>query len=141
MGLLRIKDGNNNLINIPTHAMEMPILDLPQYYESENVEGALREIGAKIVNGVATPDEIEALIKQIEILQNNIRTIVTEQVKEQLKDYNPSVSVDRAEVEAIVDEKLANIDLGGLTGLDTDTLKIIIQAYKDGTLTGEEGID
>ena len=62
---------------------------------------------------MATPDEIEALIKQIEILQNNIRTIVTEQVKEQLKDYNPSVSVDRAEVEAIVDEKLANIDLGG----------------------------
>ena len=84
MGLLRIKDGNNNLINIPTHAMEMPILDLPQYYESENVEGALREIGAKIVNGVATPDEIEALVRQIEILQSNIRTIVTEQVKEQL---------------------------------------------------------
>ena len=142
MSLLRIKDGNNNLITIPTHAMEMPILDLPDYYESQNVEGALREIGAKIVNGVATPDEIEALVRQIEILQNSIRTIITEQVKEQLKDYKPSVSVDRAEVEAIVDEKLANIDLGGLTGLDTDTLKIIIQAYKDGTLgSGGGGID
>ena len=86
MSLLRIKDGNNNLITIPTHAMEMPILDLPDYYESQNVEGALREIGAKIVNGVATPDEIEALIKQIEIGQNSIRTIITGQVKEQLKD-------------------------------------------------------
>lgn len=139
MSLLRVKDGNNNLITIPTHAMEMPILDLPDYYESENVEGALREIGAKIVNGVATPDEIEALVKQIDILQNNIRTIIAEQIKEQLKDYNPSI--DKAEVEAIVDEKLANIDLGGLTGLDTQTLKIIIQAYKDGTLGSGGGID
>ena len=27
--------------------------------------------------------------------RENIRTIVTEQVKEQLKDYNPSVSVEK----------------------------------------------
>ena len=88
MSLLRIKDGNNNLINIPTHAMEMPILDLPDYYESENVEGALREIGAKIVNGVATPQEIEwieqvvmnvksyNLIELIEKLDNIYKRVV-----------------------------------------------------------------
>lgn len=108
MAILRIKDGNNNLIEVPTHALEMPILDLSEYYNSENVEGALREIGEKIHNGVATPYEIEALIKQIEIIQNNIKTIVKEEVK--------------------------NLDIGSLVDLDTTTLNEIIQAYKDGTL-------
>ena len=108
MAILRIKDGNNNLIEVPTHALEMPILDLSEYYNSENLEGALREIGEKIHNGVATPYEIEALIKQIEIIQNNIKTIVKEEVK--------------------------NLDIGSLVDLDTTTLNEIIQAYKDGTL-------
>ena len=108
MAILRIKNGNNELVEVPTHAIEMPILDLSEFYNSENVEGALREIGEKIHQGVATPAEIEALIKQLDIIQTNIKTTVKEEVK--------------------------NLDIGSLVDLDTATLNEIIQAYKDGTL-------
>lgn len=114
MAILKIKDGNNNLIEIPTHALEMPILDLSEYYESENVEGALREIGEKIHQGVATPDQIEALIKQLDIIQTNIKNTVKEEIK--------------------------NLDIGSLVGLDITTLNKIIQAYKNGELSnGDSG--
>lgn len=72
MSILKVKDKNGNLINIPTHAIEMPILDLGDYYTSENVEGALREIGEKICNGVATKLEIEALVLQINAVKKAV---------------------------------------------------------------------
>lgn len=141
MSILKIKDGNNNLIEIPTHAIETPILDLSEYYDSENVEGALREIGEKIRNGVATPDDIELLIKQIDNIKNNMEIVIRDEVELYLKTNNIKVSVDEEDVKRIVEEKLASMDLSGLTGLDTDTLKIIIQKYKDGTLGSGGGID
>ena len=114
MSILRIKDSQGNLIDIPTHAIETPILDLAEYYVSENVEGALREIGEKIHNGVATPDEIEALIKQIDTIQVNIKNIVREEI--------------------------GDLDFSEITNLDTETLNEIIEAYKEGSL-GSGGID
>ena len=113
MSILRIKDSQGNLIDIPTHAIETPILDLAEYYDSENVEGALREIGEKIHNGVATPAEIEALLKQIDVIQTNIKTVVKEEVKK--------------------------LNFDDLVGLDTDTLEEIIIAYKEGNLGGGTG--
>ena len=115
MSILRIKDSQGNLIDIPTHAIETPILDLAEYYDSENVEGALREIGEKIHNGVATPDEIEALIKQIDTIQVNIKNIIREEV--------------------------GDLDFSDITNLDTETLNEIIEAYKEGNLGGSGGID
>lgn len=114
MSILRIKDSQGNLIDIPTHAIETPILDLAEYYDSENVEGALREIGEKIHNGVATPNEIEALIKQIDTIQVNIKNIIREEV--------------------------GDLDFSDITNLDTETLNEIIEAYKEGSL-GSGGID
>ena len=114
MSILRIKDSQGNLIDIPTHAIETPILDLAEYYDSENVEGALREIGEKIHNGVATPNEIEALIKQIDTIQVNIKNIIREEV--------------------------GDLDFSDITNLDTETLNEIIEAYKEGNL-GSGGID
>lgn len=114
MSILRIKDSQGNLIDIPTHAIETPILDLAEYYDSENVEGALREIGEKIHNGVATPDEIETLIKQIDTIQVNIKNIIREEV--------------------------GDLDFSDITNLDTETLNEIIEAYKEGNL-GSGGID
>ena len=113
MSILRIKDSQGNLIDIPTHAIETPILDLAEYYDSENVEGALREIGEKIHNGVATPDEIEALIKQIDTIQVNIKNIIREEV--------------------------GDLDFSDITNLDTETLNEIIEAYKEGSLGGGSG--
>ena len=108
MSILRIKDGQGNLINIPTHAIETPILDLSEYYDSENVEGALREIGQKIHNGIATPEEIEALIKQLDLIQNNIGEVVKQEV--------------------------GKLDFSDIINLDTETLNEIIEAYKEGSL-------
>ena len=121
MSILRIKDGQGNLIDIPTHAIETPILDLSEYYDSENVEGALREIGQKIHNGVATPKEIEALIKQLDLIQNNVKEVVRQEV--------------------------GKLDFSNIIDLDTETLNEIIEAYKEGSLgsgdsgSGSGGID
>ena len=121
MSILRIKDGQGNLINIPTHAIETPILDLSEYYDSENVEGALREIGQKIHNGVATPKEIEALIKQLDLIQSNVKEVVRQEV--------------------------GKLDFSDIINLDTETLNEIIEAYKEGSLgsggsdSGSGGID
>ena len=113
MSILRIKDGQGNLINIPTHAIETPILDLSEYYDSENVEGALREIGQKIHNGVATPQEIEALIKQLDLIQNNVKETVKQEV--------------------------GKLDFSNIIDLDTEILNEIIKAYKEGSLGGGGG--
>ena len=113
MSILRIKDGQGNLINIPTHAIETPILDLSEYYDSENVEGALREIGQKIHNGVATPQEIEALIKQLDLIQNNVKETVKQEV--------------------------GKLDFSNIIDLDTEILNEIIKAYKEGSLGGGSG--
>ena len=121
MSILRVKDGQGNLINIPTHAIETPILDLSEYYDSENVEGALREIGQKIHNGVATPREIEALIKQLDLIQSNVKEVVRQEV--------------------------GKLDFSNIINLDTETLNEIIEAYKEGSLGsggsdgGSSGID
>ena len=114
MSILRIKDGQGNLINIPTHAIETPILDLSEYYDSENVEGALREIGQKIHSGVATPKEIEALIKQLDLIQSNVKEVVRQEV--------------------------GKLDFSDIINLDTETLNEIIEAYKEGSL-GSGGSD
>ena len=113
MSILRIKDGQGNLIDIPTHAIETPILDLSEYYDSENVEGALREIGQKIHNGVATPQEIEALIKQLDLIQNNVKETVKQEV--------------------------GKLDFSNIIDLDTEILNEIIKAYKEGSLGGGSG--
>lgn len=113
MSILRIKDGQGNLINIPTHAIETPILDLSEYYDSENVEGALREIGQKIHSGVATPQEIEALIKQLDLIQNNVKETVKQEV--------------------------GKLDFSNIIDLDTEILNEIIKAYKEGSLGGGSG--
>ena len=56
-------------------AIETPITDLEGNYQYKNVEMALQEIGEKIKNGVATPNDIKQIKAMIDIINDNIANI------------------------------------------------------------------
>lgn len=112
-------------IEITQEAIETPVEDIRGFYEGKDVETILTEIGMKIKNGVATPDDI-ALVKTMldelndEILDlrndmGRIDGVDTEVLKSLIKDYT--------------DGKLGS---GNIEGVDTEVLKEMIVKYLRG---------
>ena len=63
MARIQIKNKKTGEIEyITQEAIETPIRDLADNFSSKNLESVLQEIGLKLKNGVATPDDV-ALLK------------------------------------------------------------------------------
>ena len=60
---IKIKDSNGKWITLSQDALETPILDLNNNFDSKNVEGALEEL-AELCRTEQDSEEIRALIRQ-----------------------------------------------------------------------------
>lgn len=94
-------------------AIETPITDLEGNYQYKNVEMALQEIGEKIKNGVATPNDIKQIKAMIDIINDNIANIESGG-----GSGGPS---------------------SGIEGIDTEVLKEMVEKYEKGQLGGGGG--
>ena len=73
MAKIRLKHKETGeYMEITQEAIETPVEDIMSLYENKNVESILQEIGLKIKNGVATPDDIALLRRMLQTLSNKV---------------------------------------------------------------------
>ena len=73
MARIQIKNKKTGKIEyITQEAIETPIQDLADNFSSKNLESVLQEIGLKLKNGVATPDDVALLKAMINNLSETV---------------------------------------------------------------------
>ena len=73
MARIQIKNKKTGEIEyITQEAIETPIRDLADNFSSKNLESVLQEIGLKLKNGVATPDDVALLKSMINNLSETV---------------------------------------------------------------------
>ena len=134
MARIQIKNKKTGEIEyITQEAIETPIRDLADNFSSKNLESVLQEIGLKLKNGVATPDDVALLKAMI----NNL--------SETVGNLKPgSGSIEGVDIDTLKEliQKYENGELGnggtssGIEGINTDTLKEMVNKYENGELSG-----
>ena len=134
MARIQIKNKKTGEIEyITQEAIETPIRDLADNFSSKNLESVLQEIGLKLKNGVATPDDVALLKAMI----NNL--------SETVGNLQPgSGSIEGVDIDTLKEliRKYENGELGsggtssGIEGIDTNTLKEMVNKYENGELSG-----
>ena len=115
MSVIKLKNKETGeYTEIIQEAIETPVEDVLNLFENKNVESILQEIGLKIKNGVATPEDIALLKRMLQTLSATVND---------LKNNGGNAS--------------------GIEGIDIDVLKEMIQKYEDGELGAGsiEGVD
>ena len=108
-------------------AIETPLEDALNLYEKKNVEGALQELGLKVKNGVATPEDIDLLKTMLRTLSATVNDI---------KNNGSGIAgVDITVLKEII-KKYEDGELGGtatdIEGIDLKVLKEMIEKYENG---------
>ena len=115
MSVIKLKNKETGeYTEIIQEAIETPVEDVLNLFENKNVESILQEIGIKIKNGIATPEDIALLKRMLQTLSATVND---------LKNNGGNAS--------------------GIEGIDIDVLKEMIQKYEDGELGADsiEGVD
>ena len=130
MARIQIKNKKTGEIEyITQEAIETQIQDLADNFSSKNLESVLQEIGLKLKNGVATPDDVALLKAMI----NNL--------SETVGNLQPgSGSIEGVDIDTLKEliQKYENGELGnggtssGIEGIDTNTLKEMVNKYENG---------
>ena len=134
MAKIQIKNKKTGEIEyITQEAIETPVRDLVGNFSSKNLETVLQEIGLKLKNGVATPDDVALLKAMI----NNL--------SETVGNLQPgSGSIEGVDIDTLKEliQKYENGELGsggtssGIEGINTNTLKEMVNKYENGELSG-----
>ena len=132
MATIKLKNKNTGEEKaVIQEAIETPLEDALNLYEKKNVEGALQELGLKVKNGVATPEDIDLLKTMLRTLSATVNDI---------KNNGSGIAgVDITVLKEII-KKYEDGELGGtatdIEGIDLKVLKEMIEKYENGELSG-----
>lgn len=132
MSVIKLKNKETGeYTEIIQEAIETPVEDVLNLFENKNVEAILQEIGLKIKNGVATPEDIALLKRMLQTLSATVNDI---------KNNGSGIAgVDITVLKEII-KKYEDGELGGtatdIEGIDLKVLKEMIEKYENGELSG-----
>lgn len=135
MSVIKLKNKETGeYTEIIQEAIETPVEDVLNLFENKNVESILQEIGIKIKNGIATPEDIALLKRMLQTLSATVNDL-----KNNGGNASGIEGIDITVLKEII-KKYEDGELGGtatdIEGIDLKVLKEMIEKYENGELSG-----